>query len=245
MASSPKKLGHKGQSVVPAKAATDGRHPDETQSRPSQAGIVDSAIDGLDPEGHCHDTECESDLESDDESQVLSLLKERMSTDIREAIGGELSVVDHISRFSESIENRLHELYLAKFPKKCNNCSRIYKTRVEYLKATHRLRQGGTMFEEVLLQECRNCVCGSTLAILTPDRRDDTEFGRVRRALFDECVRKLSEVSKISEEELIGPVRQLFRTVINKAIEDPDSLAAKTSDQSKAPSKPAKPAKKN
>ena len=72
------------------------------------------------------------------------------------------------------------------------------------------------------VQEYRNCTCGSTLLLITDDRRDKTEFGEIRRILFDLSVTYIKEFHlKINEnsteptdEEIVEFVRHVFRKII-------------------------------
>jgi len=129
----------------------------------------------------------------------------------------DVATVIEITRLTEHIGNRLIDMYSKKFPKKCNNCGRIYQTRNDYLKATFPLRGKGTIYEALGVQEYRNCVCGSTLLIITDDRRDNTKFGQARRDLFDQCVKKLTEISSRDEKDIRDAVRKVFRLIINKS----------------------------
>lgn len=168
-----------------------------------------------------------------DEIETLASLKRSLDLDCRELISREIDALDKISQFSQTVEQRLKELYAAKFPKKCNTCGRVYADRRAYLEATEGIARG-TLFEDIIVQECRNCICGSTLAILTSDRRDDSNFGRVRRELFDACVEKLAEVTGQPREELVMQMRKLFRDIIHRAIKNPETLANSAATEAKA-----------
>ena len=125
------------------------------------------------------------------------------------------------------IGNQLIDLYSQKFPKRCNNCGKTYKTRNEYLKATYPMRdRRGTIFEVKKVQEYRNCICGSTLLILTDDRRDNSKFGYARRELFDRCLADLKKITEKDEESLKIALREIFRIIIRKSqhVESLDNL---------------------
>ena len=79
------------------------------------------------------------------------------------------------------------------FPKTCANCGRHYASEKEYIEKTQKLAHAHS-FREVsdetgpFLEVFRNCVCGSTLMSFFETRRDVSEKGDRRRALFDACL---------------------------------------------------------
>jgi hypothetical protein len=128
----------------------------------------------------------------------------------------ELTILDQISKFTDSVKERLHKIYDEKFPKKCNTCGRIYNSREDFLRETQAMKKGDVIFDKEAksnqrLQEYRNCVCGSTLVIVAGDRRDNTPFGKARRELFDVCVTKLKEVTKEDDARVRERVRKIFQ----------------------------------
>jgi hypothetical protein len=120
---------------------------------------------------------------------------------------------------AHQIETRLNTLYAEKFPKKCNSCDRVYHNREEYLAATAPTGERHVRFEPKVekVQEFRNCVCGSTLLIMLPERRDMSEFGHERRAIFDQMVVLLKELKDIDTEEAKIIVRKIFRTLADRS----------------------------
>lgn len=156
----------------------------------------------------------------EEEKNEKTSMTEEIREYIKEALhlDTELSKVEQISLFTESIGNKLIKLYSMKFPKKCNTCQTIYETRNEYLEATNPIQgRSGTIFRKDNVQEYRNCVCGSTLIVVTEDRRDNTIFGRARRDLFKLCYEKLKEYTILPENELYEVVREIFKKVIDKS----------------------------
>ena len=112
------------------------------------------------------------------------------------------SELQRISEFTESVASKLKKHYSKIFPKRCNSCGTIYHNREEFWNATMGLRTHDTVFDEIGLQEYRNCPCGSTLIVWTQDRRDNSEYGQLRRNLFDNCFEKLQSISEDSDDEI-------------------------------------------
>jgi DNA-directed RNA polymerase subunit N (RpoN/RPB10) len=134
------------------------------------------------------------------------------------ALSSEFSSLEKINSFTKSISAKLSQLYNEKFPKKCNCCGKVFNTRDDYLKATQQLSAGGsgTVFNDLGLQEYRNCPCGSTLLIVTDDRRDTSDFGKARRKLFHLIVERLILVTDKEEDELRAVVRKIFRRIMKR-----------------------------
>ena len=144
-------------------------------------------------------------------------LKKEFQDEYSDLIHSELGELEKISSMLGSVSVKLKQLYQSKFPKKCNTCGRVYESRQAYINATKVLKKDNTViYDKFGLQEYRNCVCGSTLMILTDDRRDTTEFGVARRKLFDSCLEKMLALSNKSEAELIEELRKVFRTIIDE-----------------------------
>ncbi len=92
-------------------------------------------------------------------------------------------------------EHAIYEGLLAllqgEFPKTCPKCRRIYATLESFVDETTPVTSGtglmgydmGDRFQQVAMM--RNCSCGSTMATFCCDRRDCTENGARRRAMFD------------------------------------------------------------
>ena len=104
------------------------------------------------------------------------------------------------------------ETVFADAPLRCNACGRDLgqKARVE-------LRAVGTIYDERgnEVHEYRDCPCGSTLLFILDNRRDESEFGRKRRALFDEWLERLVESTGRTRATLRPVLRALFRVAMN------------------------------
>lgn len=149
-----------------------------------------------------------------------ALLKREFNQEYSELIESEISELEKITQMLGSVSIKLKKLYKSKFPKKCNTCKRVYESREDYIAATAEIGQAKSLvYDRFGLQEYRNCVCGSTLMILTDDRRDVSEFGIARRQLFDGCLEKLLALSNKSEEELKEQLRKVFQTIIEEVNE--------------------------
>lgn len=84
------------------------------------------------------------------------------------------------------------------FPKECRNCGRVYASPDDFFKQTSDV-MGKTGLKDAyddeedanIVEVFRNCECGSTLMDVFGDRRDMTEKGEKRRALFDKLLNHL------------------------------------------------------
>ncbi len=91
----------------------------------------------------------------------------------------------------QTIYEGLLALLENEFPKTCAKCGRVYPTLESFVDETLPIGQGtGLMgydthspFQQVAMM--RNCSCGSTVATFCCDRRDCSEGGLRRRAMFD------------------------------------------------------------
>lgn len=150
-------------------------------------------------------------------TQRLQLaLSKQLDDESKELLESELDELERIARLTQAIEGKLAALYAHKFPKSCAMCGRIYYTREEFLDQTRRLAGQSTTVHTVGVQEYRNCVCGSTLMVWTKDRRDNSEFGHARRALFDACLARLKSLSNEDESVLRERLRGVFRTLSDR-----------------------------
>ena len=127
----------------------------------------------------------------------LKKLRKDLDKEFLKLIGEEkLSQLEIISSFTASVNQKLANHYKDIFPKKCNLCKKEYETLEIYEKETKLLANKSTIYDDVGLQEYRNCVCGSTLVVWTKDeRRELTPYGKAKRSLFVECLRKLIVLS--------------------------------------------------
>lgn len=143
----------------------------------------------------------------------LGRLGRELDLEFAPLINSELTELERISQFTESVTKKLSMHYARIFPKKCNTCGTIYASREAFLQATQELRKPSTVFDEAGLQEYRNCPCGSTLILLSKDRRDNTAYGIARRKLYNECLTKLRKLSTESEETIEGRLRNIFAII--------------------------------
>ena len=134
-------------------------------------------------------------------------------------LGTEIRAVESLGSFLVLIENKVADMYMVKFPKKCTACEIVYETREDFVKATNKL-QRTFMYEERIgkLLEYRNCTCGNTLVVMTEDRRDHSPEGKALRDLFDACVSKISSSGLKSREEAQDLVRAIFKSVSENAM---------------------------
>src|SRR5581483_3456328 len=149
-------------------------------------------------------------------SDIRELLLSEMDGLTHDLLSSELGSLERISSLTESIQGKLDRLYAHKFPKSCSSCGRIYETRESYLRATRDLIGKNTVMNRVGVQEYRNCECGSTLLVWTQDRRDNSDFGKARRDLFDVCLAKMKTLSTDDEATLRARLRRIFRGVADR-----------------------------
>lgn len=121
---------------------------------------------------------------------------------------------------SESHDHAVYEGLLAllqnEFPKTCPRCQRVYPTLESFVDETSGAREGtglmgydtGQGFQQVAM--VRNCVCGTSLATFCCDRRDCSESGVRRRAMFDQLLRQLQARgidAILAREQLLASLR--------------------------------------
>ena len=119
---------------------------------------------------------------------------------------------------TDSIYAGLQALAASSFPKKCNNCGRVYHTVESFITETERINnsvsgltsstdEDGSKVVELF----RNCVCGSTLMDAFNDRRDLSEKGEQRRNNFDRLLNMVQTNYNIDKstarEELLKIMR--------------------------------------
>lgn len=105
------------------------------------------------------------------------------------------------------------------FPKQCSTCGRIYDSPEDFFRdstapvaptATSGLKESSDEKDEFIVELYRNCRCGSTLMDVFMDRRDQSERGLKRRALFGKLLDSLERKGMNRAEvrnELIGMMR--------------------------------------
>jgi hypothetical protein len=137
---------------------------------------------------------------------------------LRSNFSGEIDSLASLVELTEQVEKKLAEIYKEKFPKTCRSCERVYNTREEYLKATFATEKQGVLWDSFVnkVQEYRNCVCGSTLMMMVPDRRDMSEFGIKRRRLFNLFSDKIVEITGQDRLVVEAKVREIFRRIGKK-----------------------------
>lgn len=140
----------------------------------------------------------------------MEALRKEIDAAFTGMLSSELGELERISSFTEKVKEKLTKHYSKIFPKKCNSCGTIYATREDFIAATHSLSTEDTIFDEIGLQEYRNCPCGSTLIVWTRDRRDNSDYGKLRRQLFDDCLQKIKKISHEPEEQIITRLRKVF-----------------------------------
>lgn len=93
----------------------------------------------------------------------------------------------------------LKALAEAAFPKRCRGCGRTYDNAEQFLTETQALRNGVSGLKQsvddddtAIVEVYRNCSCGSTLMDFFNNRRDASEAGLHRRALFDKVITHLA-----------------------------------------------------
>ncbi|MFK7873637.1 MAG: hypothetical protein AB8C84_10830 [Oligoflexales bacterium] len=130
-----------------------------------------------------------------------------------EMLSEEMMTLSELSSLTESIESMLSKHYTNTFPKTCHTCGTIYESLEDYQAKTKISASGrSSIFNKFGVQEFRNCRCGSTLVLVSGDRRDQSEYGEARRQLFDRCFDKIKIYSSDTDDEIRKFLRYLFRT---------------------------------
>lgn len=99
--------------------------------------------------------------------------------------------------FDSSVYEGLLALLQNEFPKTCPRCRKVYPVLESFVDETLPVMTGtGLMGYDVGASEqsvamMRNCVCGSTMATFCCDRRDTTDGGLRRRAMFEGLLNQL------------------------------------------------------
>ena len=119
----------------------------------------------------------------------------------------------------------LESLAKSAFPRKCHNCSKIFKSFDELLEATRSLNRSNGIMESIddndkpILELYRNCTCGSTLVEFCRDRRDMSPEGIARRKRFGALLESLEEQGlsrNVARRELLKIVRGESSTVLSE-----------------------------
>lgn len=91
----------------------------------------------------------------------------------------------------------LQALVNTAFPKRCNNCGRVFNSPEDFVRETESIRGLSGLKSasdddgRPVVELFRNCPCGSTLMDAFRDRRDNGEAGLRRRAKFGELMDRL------------------------------------------------------
>ena len=86
----------------------------------------------------------------------------------------------------------LHTRVKSEFPKCCKKCGKTYQSFEQFYYETDEIERGTVNYptlgaEFYLHRNCKDS-CGSTLVVVFNDRRDDSELGNQRRAVFQSCL---------------------------------------------------------
>jgi hypothetical protein len=117
---------------------------------------------------------------------------------------------------NHSIYEGLLALLQNEFPKTCQKCAKVYPSLESFVDGTSPVQSGtglmgydtGYQFQQVAMM--RNCICGSTMATFCCDRRDYSEGGLRRRAMFDNLLLELQAqgvMPQTAREELLAFLR--------------------------------------
>jgi hypothetical protein len=100
----------------------------------------------------------------------------------------------------EKILDGLRVLSKTAFPRKCATCGRVYNSFEEFISESRPLEGRSGLLENIgcpeegddpIVEIYRNCVCGSTLLEFAINRRDTSEHGLRRRAIFNKLLKLL------------------------------------------------------
>lgn len=96
------------------------------------------------------------------------------------------------SKWKKELYSGLQALATSSFPKRCNNCGRIYETAENFIQHTKNLqhqtsglKQSYDDDDSIIVELYRNCECGSTLLDFFTDRRCINPQSIERRRKFD------------------------------------------------------------
>ncbi len=121
-------------------------------------------------------------------------------------------------RTGDPLFDGLKALAEAAFPKRCRGCGRTYDSAEQFLRETKALRNGVSGLKQsvddddaAIVEVYRNCSCGSTLMDFFNNRRDASDAGLHRRALFDKVIAHLESSKGMTRAEgrvyLLGVMR--------------------------------------
>jgi hypothetical protein len=102
------------------------------------------------------------------------------------------------------------------FPKYCKTCDKVYQSAQDFVDKTESISgksglKGSFDDQDLPIVELyRNCSCGSTLMDFFSDRRDGSEKGLKRRALFEQLLKTLVTHQiphRLARDELLRMLR--------------------------------------
>ena len=111
----------------------------------------------------------------------------------------------------------LKALTETEFPKRCNNCGRVYSNAEDFIEQTQKLNGHSGLksaqddSDAIVLELYRNCLCGSTLMDFFSNRRDTSDAGSKRRDAFDTML-KLIEAKNVPKAQARYELRRLLNT---------------------------------
>lgn len=148
---------------------------------------------------------------------IVRRVMEDMDVSVSDIITENIGEIEKLNKLTECVHEKLAKLYIECFPKVCATCGREYHNIEDYRQQTKSLpkKTNVSYHEKYGLAEYRNCVCGSTMLIVTQDRRDRSHYGDLRRELFDHCIEHIQKSQKVSAEDLEN-IRQRLRGVFSK-----------------------------
>ena len=106
-------------------------------------------------------------------------------------------MTDHDTMVSD-LYKLLQERLRTSFPKKCDNCGKLYESSEAFLKTTQSLRPAERLKRLIqeddgsLMQLFRHCLCGGVILDDFGNRRDESTVGDRKRALFDQLIEQVT-----------------------------------------------------
>ncbi len=105
-------------------------------------------------------------------------------------------MVDDLSDFYANLK----DIAETTFPKTCSTCGTTYQNSADFLTKTKTVYGGKSGLkgslddnDQPIIELYRNCSCGSTLMNFFSDRRDNSENGNKRRAVFEKLLIQLEQ----------------------------------------------------
>ena len=133
--------------------------------------------------------------------------------------------MDETEKINLDLFKDLKVLSAASFPKRCAMCGQTYASAEEFLQKTESIvghsgiKQSLDDDDKDIVQVFRNCACGSTLMDCFSNRRDVSETGLKRRALFDKLMDMLVAkglAADVARMELLALMRGEKSVVLEK-----------------------------